>query len=399
MHTVWGHAYVVEQSPMPNSQHNTSPTEVKLQFNSEVEKNFSLKIYDDANQEVASHSPKLSSDQKEISIQLPTLDDGIYKIQYYIISLNDGHPIQGEYFILVGESTQSIINQGNENPFSTNNSPNNQSGSSTTVLELSIFILKALYYFGFVLLIGWIIWWQTIQNYSSDIRRKFILWGIVFQMVHLVGLISVILIQVDIFTSKGVFFTTNFPFDTNFGLFWLISLVIALSGFLCLFKYRLLDIFWITIVILCKSVNGHASTFDFTYLSVILTSIHLIAAAIWAAGITFIVIFWKKQKLYVKSFFPTFSNYAFISFLLLAITGSIITFIYSQNFAFLTSDWGHYLLIKIMFVAIVVIIAAIIRHKLKSSETKIGKWVKIDFLLMIVIIFIVSILTFLSPTP
>ncbi len=125
-------------------------------------------------------------------------------------------------------------------------------------------------------------------------------------MIHLVGLISVILIQVDIFTSNGLFFTPNFPFDTSFGLFWLISLVLSLIGFLILFKNRCVDIAWITSLVFCKSLNGHASAFDFTYLTVTLNSIHLIAAAIWAAGLTFMVIFWRKQKLYVNDLFTHF---------------------------------------------------------------------------------------------
>src|SRR5690606_7979385 len=137
-------------------------------------------------------------------------------------------------------------------------SNSNNELSNMNVLEIVIFALKAMYYIGFVLLIGWIIWWQTVQHYSSDLRSKFVLWGIVLQMLHLVGLISMILIQVDIFTSKGLFFTPNFPFDTSFGAFWLISLVLSLIGFLCLYKNRWIDILWITILVLCKSLNGHA---------------------------------------------------------------------------------------------------------------------------------------------
>ena len=145
-----------------------------------MEENFSIKVIDANNQEMKSHSPTISDDQKEISIQLPTLLEGIYKIEYYIISSNDGHPIQGNYQILVGTNNGQFVNQENGNNSSIEN------GSKTNVLELIIYALKALYYLGFVILIGWLIWWQTVQNYSIDIRRKYLLWGIVFQMIHLV---------------------------------------------------------------------------------------------------------------------------------------------------------------------------------------------------------------------
>ncbi|SOC37486.1 copper resistance CopC/CopD family protein [Ureibacillus acetophenoni] len=386
----------MEQSPQPNSHNETAPSEVILKFNSEVEENFTIKVYDENYQEVGSHSPQITDDNKEISVQLPSLADGIYKIEYYFISSNDGHALQGDFFILVGTDTDSYVS-AEGNAFGSSNSNNEL--SNMNVLEIIIFALKAMYYIGFVLLIGWIIWWQTVQHYSNDLRRKFVLWGLVFQMLHLVGLISMILIQVDIFTSKGLFFTPNFPFDTNFGSFWLVSLVLSLIGFLCLFKNRWIDILWITILVLCKSLNGHASTFDFTLITVPFNSLHLIAAAIWAGGLAFIVLFWKKQKLYVMSFLPTFSTYALISFILMAVSGSIVTLIYSPDFFLLSNDWSRILLVKILVVAIVILFAAFIRKKIKDSNQSLGKWLVLDFSLMIIILIIVSILTYLSPTP
>lgn len=386
---MWSHAHVVEQSPMPNSHHEISPTEVKLKFNSEVEANFTIKVLDENNQEMDSHSPSISNDRKEISIQLPSLTDGVYKIEYYFISSNDGHALQGDYLFLVGTNTESLNQHGNAI---------NNSSDDINILEIIIYALKALYYFGLVLIIGWLIWWQTAKGYSSEIKRNYVLWGIVFQMLHLVGLISMILIQVDIFTSKGLFFTPNFPFDTSFGYFWLISLVLSLIGFICLFKNRWIDITWITALVLCKSLNGHASAFDFTFISVPLNSIHIIAAGIWAAGLTFIIMFWKKQKLYVMSFLPTFSTYALISFILMAVSGSIITFIYSPSFVLLSNDWSRILLVKIIVVAIVVVFAVLIRKKIIESNKSLGKWIILDFSLMILILILVSILTYLSPS-
>ncbi|MFY3790855.1 copper resistance CopC/CopD family protein [Ureibacillus sp. MALMAid1270] len=388
--TVWSHASVVKQSPMPNSQHETSPEEVKIRFNSEVEENFSLKVFNDLDQEVDFYSPTISEDRMEISVQLPTLEDGVYTIDYYIISSNDGHVVQGNYHILVGTKTDETVGPG---------LGNSSSNDKFNALELIIYLLKSMYYFGLVLLIGWIIWWQTVQEYSVDIKRKYILWGFVFQMIHLLGLISVILIQMDIFTSNGLFFTPNFPFDTDFGFYWLTSLVLSLVGFLVLFKNRWIDISWLAILVFCKSLNGHASAFDFTYLSATFNSIHLIAAGLWAGGLTFMVIYWRKHKLYVKEFMPIFSHHAFISFILMAITGTFVTLIYSPSLLLLESNWGRFLMIKLILVILVVAIAMIIRFKLKKSTTNVDHWIKIDFSLMLLIVITVSVLTFLSPTP
>ncbi len=77
----------------------------------------------------------------------------------------------------------------------------------------------------------------------------------------------------------------------------------------------------------------------------------------------------------------------------------MITFMYSPSFALFMNDWGRFLLLKLLLVIIVILIASIIRSKIKESNTTIGKWIKLDFSLMIFIILIVSILTYLSPTP
>nr|WP_106778836.1 copper resistance protein CopC [Lysinibacillus timonensis] len=402
---VWGHALVIDQSPKPYSQQKSSPSEVVIRFNSPVEKNFSIKVINENNQEVEVHSPNISQDQKQISIQLPMLENGIYGIEYYVISSNDGHSVQDSYQFQVLNSEEIFSEQEDEGNNTNLKSQTNLSStspqlSSSNLLEFLIYFLKSLYYVGIVILIGWIIWWRIVQSYTIEIKRKYLLLGIVFQMIHLVGLISVILIQVDIFTSHGIFFTPSFPFDTSFGSFWLISLVLSLLGFLVLFKNRWIDLIWILILVLCKSLNGHASGTDLTYVVAVLNSIHMIGAAIWAAGITFIVLFWRKYRLYVKTYLPVFSKYAFISFIVLTITGFIIIYMYSPSYELIMYEWGRVLLLKLIFVLFVVLIAVLIRHKMKDQKLgTVGNWLKIDFLFMLVILITVSILTYLNPLP
>lgn len=398
--TVWSHAFVIEESPAPNSYQENSPAEVKITFNSKVEKNlFTIKLYDEQLKEVTTQSAEISDNQKEIRLKLPTLEGGKYQVEYYVISSNDGHPIQGSFKFQVADSRTpdeqvNVIEEDEVNK--------NERLNTTTEIpnfsELIIHLLRAIYYFGLLFLIGWIFLWRLIKNYASDVKKKYLFWGIIVQMLHLVGLLSVILIQLNIFEINGLSFTPDFPFQTTFGALWIVSLFMSLFGFVFLFKNQWFDIFWIVVIVFSKSLNGHALEFEPTVILVITNSIHLLAASIWAAGLMFIILFWRKYIIYVKSFLPQFSKYAFFSIVILSITGIFISYFYLSGFDLLFSDRGILLMIKTVIVLLIILVGVMIRSKMKDMQTvNLKRWIKLDFLLMFLIIIIVSILTYLNP--
>lgn len=412
--TVWSHAFVIEESPAPNSYHENSPAEVKIAFNSKVEKNlFTIKLYDEQQKEVTTQLAEISDNEKEIRLKLPTLDGGKYQVEYYVISSNDGHPIQGSFIFQVAESKEpnepvdvigeDEVDKSNDfeevdSPVSNTPEQEMKATNSSSFSELIIHLMRAIYYFGLLFLIGWIFLWRLVKNYANDVKKKYLFWGIIVQMLHLVGLLSVILIQLNIFTINGLSFTPDFPFQTTFGLLWIVSLIMSLFGFLLLFKNQWFDIFWIVVIVISKSLNGHALEFEPTIILVITNSIHLIAASIWAAGLMFIILFWRKHIIYVKSFLPKFSKYAFYSIVILSITGIFMSYFYLSGFDLLFSDRGILLMIKTVIVFLVILVGAMIRSKMKEMQTvDLKKWITFDFILMFIIIIIVSILTYLNP--
>lgn len=266
--------------------------------------------------------------------------------------------------------------------------------------ELLIYIMKTIYYFGLLILIGWVLIWQIIRSYSFEVRKKYLLYGMVFQIIHLMGLTSIILIQLNIFTIHGVSLTFNFPIDTSFGFLWFTSLFISLLGLMILYKNKWFDLFFIFAIVASKSLNSHAAEFDPVPLLVIADCIHLAAASFWAAGLVYILLFWRKQRLYVKSFLPTFSTYALISFVLLTVTGSLLAMNFLPNLESMLTPWGILLLVKIILVCMVIFIGSKVRLKMKNNDSAdLGKWIKFDFLLMCFIVIVVAILTYLNPLP
>lgn len=423
-----GHSFVAEITPAPNSQLKSSPQEVKITFGDKIDKNLaSITVTNDKQKTVTSESVQLSENNKEVRLKLPKLTSGIYKVDYYVISSNDGHPMRGSYSFEILNSASSqqedkhekeneavspqqkdekestSQNSDNHNHMmddSNNTQPQETDESKGNLMELFIYLMRAVYYLGLLLLIGWVFWWDFVHNYSTEFKKKYLFWGIIIQMLHLIGLISMILNQLNVFASRGLISTLGFAFDSHFSLMWLVSFTLSLIGFACLFKNRWLDFLWIFIIALAKVLNGHSIDLKPTILLIISNFVHLFAASIWAAGLLVIVIYWRKQRLYIQSFLPLFSLYALLSIIILSITGIFTTVFFLSSADQLFTNWGLFLLAKLLVVIFVFIIGGLIRLKLKKYKTaNLGLFVKIDFILMTIIVFLVSIITYLNPLP
>jgi len=409
---VEGHSYVVQESPIPNSILETSPSEISIQFNSKVDKNFSLKVLDDEEQEIEIKSAMISDDQKTITIQIPQLPNGQFKVAYYVISSNDGHAMEGSYLFHVKwkvppiKNNQYVKEETNGGIINSNEPKYPQEGivdlaeKKKIINAASIYVAKASYYLGFLLVIGWLMLWQIIKTYSFEVRKKYLFYGMLFQFLHLIGLIAVLLVQMNVFTMHGISFEFDFPLETNFGKLWIASLVLTLIGFLFLFKNRVFDYFWILSIGVIKSLSGHSQEFEPAVLLAGLNSLHLFAASFWAAGIGFIVLFWRKQRLYVKYFLPIFSKGALLSMILLTTTGCISTYLYLPNKEAILTDWGIALLLKVLVVLVVMIVGAVIRRKMKKGKVAdLDSIMKFDMGLLLILIILISILTSLNPLP
>ncbi|MFC7685002.1 copper resistance CopC/CopD family protein [Ureibacillus sp. GCM10028918] len=407
------HVFVVEESPASNSVSEESPSEVSIQFSGEVDKSFSMKVFTQNNQEIVTNSPSISEDRKKISIQIPALPNGHYKVQYYVISSNDGHTIEGSYLFQVKWKHQPLINEeymkedtaggavnkdesGNE----INTITNQEDKGVADYSNVFNYSAKAIYYLGLLLLVGWLMIWQIIKSFSFELRKKFLFYGMIFQFLHLIGLVAFLLVQMNTFTANGISFEFDFPLDTNFGKLWIVSLVLSFTGFLTLFKNQWFDYLWILLIGIAKSLSGHTQEFEPSSLLVVLNSIHIIAAAFWVGGLIFILVFWRKQQLYVKSFLPIFSRGALISIILLSVSGSLIAYLYLPNREALLTDWGIVLLSKIAIVLGVLIMGARIRKRMRRGRlADLKSPIMVDFIFMILLIIIVAILTSLNPLP
>ena len=411
---VLGHSLVVQQTPSPNSQLESSPKEIIIAFNNKVERELvSLRVFDDQQQEVTTNKALISEQQQEIRLELPYLMNGVYHVHYYAISSNDGHPIKGSYSFQVSATTPvkieddkalympNVYTQSQHMIQEVDSDPNQQETSlinDQNGIDMIIQLFRSIYYIGLLLIIGWVFWWRNIQDYSSELKEKYIAYGMGIQILHLAGLISMILMQLNIFTNFDLKLSNTILTDSTFGLMWFISLGLSLIGFVLLFRNKWFDLIWILCILFSKSLNGHSVEFEPTSVLIISNSIHLLAASIWAAGLLFIFIFWRKQRLFIYSFLPIFSKYSLWSIVVLSITGLFTAISFLSSTQLKLTPWLLILLFKLITVITVIVTGGIIRSKLKKQHTgNLGILVKLDFILMLIIVILASIFTYLNP--
>jgi copper resistance protein C len=94
----WTHAYPVKSSPARRAVLSRAPAQVQLWFNEWLEAQFShLSVWDAAGKQVDSGNVQVEPDDpKQLSVGVPQLAPGTYKVRYRVLSV-DGHVVESEF--------------------------------------------------------------------------------------------------------------------------------------------------------------------------------------------------------------------------------------------------------------------------------------------------------------
>ena len=406
---VFGHSDPVFFSPAPNSKLEESPAEVSIQFQSKIDASlFTLQVINEEQQVISNQPATLDSSQTILTISLPPLSDGTYTVKYSVVA-KDGHPQQDSYnfSIITSESSHEVPGFTPSSPISNPHTPESHHGSpvpetdgssnNIAFIDMLIYLIRGLYYFGLLWITGWIIWKYLLQKEEKMVPVKYQQWGLVAQMFFLLGLLSMILVQIIGITDSGIAIKSEIPLTSVFGSIWIVVLAISLLGVFVLFKSKGIDMLWLLSILILSGLEGHSTDFEPVIIFVILDAVHLAVASIWCSGLIFIMLFWKKQRLHVYDFLPLYSKYALFSFILLLVTGSLLSIISLPDIhSLFNTQWGWMLLCKLILVIFIGIVGGTIRKKMKTSVNDQLKLLLIfDFILMLLIIGVVSVLTYI----
>jgi len=386
---VFAHAKLEKAHPEPDSQLSVSPSEITLTFNERLERElYYIQVFDGHGESVTENLTVMSRDQRELVLPLPPLKDDHYTVTYRVISA-DGHTIRGTY----------VMNVGDIDPVATTGLVEIYKDAS---VRAAVFGVRIFYFLVLLFLTGWTLWGAYFSFRSRELPERYKKETKDAQVLFLVALFVLIFVQMgEVLTDWNFVGIVDFLFKTMTGGSLTFSLVLSLVGFLVLHRMWWVDGAWAISLLLAKSLNGHAMAFEPQLLTGLIDFVHLLSAALWVGGLFYLLLFWKSDRERVIGFLPVFSRTALISIVVLILTGLLSTLIFLPKISYLVeASWGIFLLVKVAFVGMVVVVGAIIRQRMKKNLVdQLQTWIKVDLSFMILIVGIVGVFTYLSPSP
>jgi copper transport protein len=370
--SVSAHALLVRSNPEANAVLQQAPAQVELFFSETLEpKLSSISVLDSNNLTVDAGDVRVdAADPTRITVTLHALPDGVYTVSWKALSAIDGHQTVGTFPFAVGDASASAVQSIQQ--------------STTARLPFSALFSKFLFLVSLTILVGQrlfiaLIWEPALKSNQDHISQPAI-W-ILFYRVGLIGVL--VSIGIGMLSQAGQ--TTgrelSFPWDletgrilaeTRLGVIWLVRLVLAmLAVWLASGKEsRLKD--WVGFAVnlallLTVTLTSHAATEVKPSLPLFADLTHLIGMTFWLGGLIYLFTGIRHlQQLAVQthtqlisSLTSRFSFFAIIFVSLIGLTGFYSAYLRVGSWsALLITLYGHVLLIKQIFVAGLLTIAA-----------------------------------------
>jgi copper transport protein len=287
----FAHATLESEIPSANTTVATSPTQLKLTFDENVEISFgSIALFDQKGNRVDTGAPHHSATTDHaIEASVPHLPDGAYVLTWRVISA-DSHPVHGAYTFIVGKS--SVNAEGLAAKLEA------KGGGNKTVGVLFALARAAEYAF-IALLIGGAVFAAAVRPHG---RRRSRADGIVW--VGWIGLvvstILALLLQGPYAGGLGLSETLHTAvvravLHTRYGHLIEIRLVLLLAALPLLLVVRKRwhpEWWWWALaaplgiaIAATPGLAGHAATGTFTQIAVPLDTLHVTAMSIWLGGL------------------------------------------------------------------------------------------------------------------
>jgi len=405
--TASAHADLSSSSPAQGDVLETMPNEVRLTFTTSIDPTvFELDVRTQEGGSILTGEAEINSDKNELSAALLPDTSGDVQIIYSVIS-KDGHPIKGVIDFTVNKAVvveeietpikeevtteEKISNEDmNMKLASVEKSSINATEQMTSSVSTLSAIIKFMYITSLLLLSGLLIW------ESRGFHTRFIPAS---QLFHLALLFLFTWSQARDFLTVFDHLTWGDLFlRTEVGQYWTAALVVTVIGLYIVGRNKIVDLSFVALLLLLKSLNSHAVASDFPFVTVGLNFIHLGLAAVWIGGLFILLTLWKQSE--ANNFLPVFSRAALFSVLALSVTGTIYALILAPYIdALWTTTWGYWLSAKILTVFGVFIVGGFIRRNMRiNTDLTDNKLLYFDSGLALLILLIVGVLTQLSPS-
>ena len=394
------HAILESSSPEPSALLTSSPKEIRLDFDEEVEDTLGdIRLYDSEQREVSiGKTVRSASDVSKVSAEVPALKTGVYAVVWRVVSA-DGHPISGAFPFEIGTKStgtsaallQEVLNRT----------------ETTSPLGNPMSTLRLLGFLGLILLIGCVsLLWRSPLLGNARVGKR-LQFSAVFIAISSLGLL---LMQGPYTAGKswGSLFDTVLIGDvmqTRLGLALFLRAICAFAwGLIALTasasvsrRWRIAVITTAVITIATYATSGHQSAGTLPGIFVPLDMIHLAATSTWVGALLALAVVSKDNN--VENEAKRFSQMATWSMPVVVVTGVVQALYLLGGISTITqTNFGKLLLVKTLLVGVVVVFGSQARAKLQlggfSSIAKIIRW---ESTLVVLILAITSLMVAQSP--
>ncbi|MFC3798576.1 copper resistance CopC/CopD family protein [Cohnella sp. GCM10012308] len=396
------HAVLERATPAQDAQIAEGPDAVELTFNERLDGGSSarLAVLNSDSKTVASGKPERTSQGKGIRLALPKLGEGHYTVTYSVISA-DGHPVEGAYVFTVG-NPPPLTDAAELDPHAQlGHSSHSHGGEQDLTTTRFIFYASRVLFFASLLVLSGLLLWGLRRETSASEKSSRETWiGWTAQFGALATLVYVVLQMSNLTEGEPFSEWGRILTDTTVGRLYAAQLVLAFAAMLLRGAGTYLRLAWVLLALASEAWNGHAAAFSPEAYTLALDFVHLLAAAVWSGGLVLLAAVWHRERPEAGRFALVFSKWALLSFLLLALTGTLSTlqFLPTLSYLFETS-WGTWLLIKVGLSLLVVVVAFFIRMRLRKGELPRAGLLRADLGLLGAIVLSVGVLTYQNPLP
>jgi copper transport protein len=361
-----------------------------------------------------------------MTVTLHAIPDGVYTVSWKALSTVDGHQTVGTFPFAVGDANAAAMQSIRQ--------------STTARLPFSALLSKFLLLVSLTILIGqrlfiWLIWNPTLkpaQN-SSNVITKPVVWVSLYRSALIGVLLGIglgMLAQAGQTTGREISLPWNpevgrILAETRLGVIWLARLALAMFAVWLAWSRESLVKEWLGFIVALAllftvTMTSHAATEARPLLPMLGDWLHLLGMTFWLGGLVYLFTGLRQLRRLedassaklISSLTSRFSINAILFVALIGITGFYSAYLRVGSWsAVLTSLYGHVLLIKQIFVAGLLTIAAtnllVISPRLKRNSmegiaeasivTRFGKILVLELTFAALLLGSVSFLTYIPP--
>jgi copper transport protein len=366
------HALLVRSTPAANAVLAQAPVQVEIFFSEPLEEQLSsIRVFDSNNLSVDAGDVRVDpSDPTRLTVTLHSITEGVYTVTWKVVSSIDGHQTTGSFPFAVGNANAEAVSAIQQ--------------KSTFRLPFSILISKFLMLVSLAILLGHrlftaLVWEPAVRAHARDVGKPPI-WDTFYRLGLIGVLISIglgMLAQGGQSTGSELAVPWNPELgriltETRLGVIWLARLALAMLAIWLAGRseshLRDWTSFAINLALLFTvTLTSHAATEPRPILPMLGDWLHLVGMAFWLGGLVYFFTAVRHVhgldgvlRTRLTSFLAgRFSAYAIFFVALIGLTGFYSAYLRIGSWnGLITSLYGHTLLVKQVFVAGLLVIAA-----------------------------------------